>query len=68
MMGRFSKRTIGACTAVLAVGLLAGGCDWVQFGANTGLNGDNAADTAITRRTCPRSLHCSARRTVRRAR
>jgi hypothetical protein len=34
--------------AVLAVGLLAGGCDWVQFGANSGLSGDNAADTAIT--------------------
>jgi hypothetical protein len=47
-MGRFSKRTIGACLAVLAVGLLAGGCDWVQFGAYSGLNGDNAADTAIT--------------------
>jgi hypothetical protein len=48
MMGRFSKRSIGACTAVLAVGLLAGGCDWVQLAGNTQLNGDNAADTAIT--------------------
>jgi hypothetical protein len=33
--------------AVLAVGLLAGGCDWVQFAGSTQLNGDNA-ETAIT--------------------
>jgi hypothetical protein len=34
--------------AVAAVGLLAGGCDWVQLAGNTQLNGDNAAETAIT--------------------
>lgn len=39
--------------AVLAVGLLAAGCDWVQFGAYAGLNGDNAADTAITPSNLP---------------
>lgn len=53
MKGRLSKRSIGACMAVLAVGLLAGGCDWVQFGAYSGLNGDNAADTAITPSNVP---------------
>ena len=48
MMGRFSKRSVGACMAVLAVGLLASGCDWVQLAGNTQLNGDNAGETAIT--------------------
>ncbi len=47
-MGRFSKRSVGACMAVLAVGLLASGCDWVQLAGNTQLNGDNAGETAIT--------------------
>jgi hypothetical protein len=48
MMGRFSKRSVGACMAVLAVGLLASGCDWVQLAGNTQLNGDNTGETAIT--------------------
>ena len=47
-IGRFSKRSVGACMAVLAVGLLACGCDWVRFWQHSGLNGDNAGETAIT--------------------
>ena len=47
-MTGLSKRSGGACIAVLPVGLLAGGGDWVQFGAGSGLNGDNAGETAIT--------------------
>jgi hypothetical protein len=38
----------GILLAVFAVGLLASGCDWNELAANPGLNGDNAADTAIT--------------------
>jgi hypothetical protein len=42
------RRTAGALFAVLAVGLLASGCDWSQLGGSSQLNGDNAFDTTIT--------------------
>ena len=48
MKDRFSPRPVGVCLAILAVGLLAGGCDWGQFGYNTSHNGDNDFDTTIT--------------------
>jgi hypothetical protein len=41
-------RSIGISLAVLAVGLLAGGCDWYGFGNGSQNNGDNAFDTSIT--------------------
>ena len=44
----FRRRSIGAGLAVLAVGLLASGCDWYGFGFESSLNSDNAGDTAIT--------------------
>jgi hypothetical protein len=42
------RRSIGISLAVLAVGLLAGGCDWYGFGNGSQNNGDNAFDTSIT--------------------
>jgi hypothetical protein len=42
------RRSVCACLAVLAIGLLAGGCDWTQFGFSSGHTGDNAFDTTIT--------------------
>jgi hypothetical protein len=48
-MGQLRRRqSIGISLAVLAVGLLAGGCDWYGFGNGSQHNGDNAADTSIT--------------------
>ena len=34
--------------AVLAVGVLASGCDWYQLGALAGLSGDNSFEPTIT--------------------
>jgi hypothetical protein len=45
MIGRGSAT---ACLAVLAIGALASGCDWSQFGFSSGHNGDNSGDTTIT--------------------
>jgi hypothetical protein len=42
------RRSLCACLAVLAIGLLATGCDWTQFGFNSSHTGDNAFDTTIT--------------------
>lgn len=42
------RRAIGACLAVVAVGFLTSGCDWLQLGANSGHAGDNSFDTTIT--------------------
>ncbi len=42
------RRIAGSLFAVLAVGLLASGCDWFQLGSSSQLNGDNAFDTTIT--------------------
>ncbi len=43
-----SRRTLRGCLALLAVGLLASGCDWSQFGFASSHNGDNAFDTSIS--------------------
>ena len=42
-----SRRSIGVCLAVLAVGLLASGCDWTQFGYGSGHDG-YSPDSTIT--------------------
>jgi hypothetical protein len=42
------RRSIGACLALLAVGLLVSGCDWPQLGFNSSHNGENEFDTSIT--------------------
>lgn len=42
------RRSIGACAAVLVVGLLASGCDWYGLGYLSGHNNDNSLDTTIT--------------------
>jgi hypothetical protein len=42
------RRSLCECFAVLAIGLLAGGCDWTQFGFNSSHTGDNVFDTTIT--------------------
>ncbi len=42
------RRSVGASLAVLAVGLLASGCDWYGFGYQSSLNWDNAGETTIT--------------------
>ena len=48
MKNRFSRRSVSACLVILAVGFVAGGCDWNQLGYNSGHAGDNAGETAIT--------------------
>jgi hypothetical protein len=48
MRDRSTGRSVWICIAVLALALLAGGCDWNQLGGDTALNGDNAFDTTIT--------------------
>ena len=47
-MHLISRRSLSACLAVLAIGLLAGGCDWTQLGFNSSHNADNEFDTTIT--------------------
>ena len=47
-MQSLRRRSVGACLAVLAVGLLVSGCDWTQLGFNSSHNGDNEFDTSIT--------------------
>lgn len=42
------RRSIGASVAVLAIGLLASGCDWTQFANGFGHTGDNAGENRIT--------------------
>jgi hypothetical protein len=42
-----SRRSIGVCLAVLAVGLVASGCDWTQFGYGSGHDG-YSPDSTIT--------------------
>lgn len=41
------RRSIGACLAVLAVGVLVAGCDWTQFGYGSGHAG-YSPDSTIT--------------------
>lgn len=41
-------RPIGACLAVLAVGLLAGGCDWAQFAGGYSHTGDSTGEVFIS--------------------
>jgi hypothetical protein len=41
------RSSFSACLAVLAVGLLAGGCDWTQFGYGSGHDG-YSPDSTIT--------------------
>jgi hypothetical protein len=48
MMHLVSRRSLSACLAVLAIALLAGGCDWTQLGFNSSHNADNQFDTTIT--------------------
>lgn len=48
MRYRFSGRSVSACVAVLAVGMVAGGCDWNQLGYNSGHAGDNSLEASIT--------------------
>ena len=48
MEHRFGRRSAAAALAVLAVGLLASGCDWNQLGGSSAHNGDDAFDTTIT--------------------
>lgn len=44
----FRRRSFGACLAVLAVGLLASGCDWSQFGYNSGGSRFNNTESGIS--------------------
>ena len=48
MRNLLRPRSIGVCVAVVAVGLLAGGCDWAQFAGGYGHTGDSAGETTIT--------------------
>jgi hypothetical protein len=43
-----SRRSLSGFLALLAVGLLASGCDWSQFGFSSSHNGDNAFETSIS--------------------
>ena len=44
----FRRRSMGACLAVLAVGLLASGCDWSQFGFDPGGSRFNNTESVIS--------------------
>ena len=44
----FRRRSMGACLAVLAVGLLASGCDWSQFGYDPGGSRFNNTESVIS--------------------
>ena len=48
MISPIGLRLVRGCTAVLAVGFLAAGCDWYQLGALSGHAWDNPLDTTIT--------------------
>jgi hypothetical protein len=48
MRQRSYLRSVAAFSAVLAIGLLASGCDWSQFGFGSSHDGDNGLDTTIT--------------------
>ena len=43
-----SRRSIGVSLAILAVGLLASGCDWYGFANGAQHSGDDAFETSIT--------------------
>ena len=42
------RRSVGACLAVLAVGLLASGCDWAQFAGGYSHTGAGSGEVFIT--------------------